>query len=353
MLSNGIGDVVDAVARMLGGGGALWFADGPAPKLPDGVGAVVQTSGSTGGPRRVMLSRDALVAASLSAQTRLGGPMTWHLTLAPHYVAGLMVLVRSMVGGRAPVLASSDLADLRATGDGDALSLVPTQLHRALSSPDVTRELARFDAVLVGGQSLNPDLRRRAGDAGIRVVETYGMSETCGGCVWDGQPLPGVEVRLLDDDRAPEGSGRIALAGPMLFDGYLGDDDATSAALPDGALLTSDFGRMPDGRLVIGGRLDDVVITGGVNVDLAAVRRAVAGTSPDAAVIAVSDEEWGSRIVLFATSGTLASWRETLSEQLPRTALPRQFVLVDRVPLTVGGKPDRARLHGLAVAEQA
>lgn len=330
---------------MLEGGPPLWLAPGEPSALPPGAGAVVRTSGSTGAGRLVVLSREALLAAAAASRQRLGADLTWHLTLAPHYVAGLMVLVRSLAVGRVPVLASNDLWDLEPTGDGDAVSIVPTQLHRALADPRTSARLARFDAVLVGGAALAPGLRGRAMDAGVRVIETYGMSETCGGCVWDGVPLPGVDVRILPDERAPERWGRIALAGPMLFDGYLGEPAATARALVDGALLTSDFGRFADGHLTVGGRLDDVVITGGVNVDLAEVRRAVGTLDPDAAVLAVPDAEWGVRIVLFSHLGDLGWWRGELD--LPRTSLPRQFVRVDAVPRTAGGKPDRAKLLAL------
>lgn len=338
---------VAAVARMLDGGPALWFATGAAPILPDGVGAVVETSGSTGGPRRVVLSRTALRAAADAARRRLGGDLTWHLVLPHHYVAGLMVLVRSLVGGHAPLIGSGDLAELAPTGGGDAISLVPTQLHRALAAPRAAATLARFDAVLVGGAALSPELRTRSRDAGIRVIETYGMSETCGGCVWDGRPLPGVEVRVLPEDLAPAGSGRIALAGPVLFDGYLDDPASTAAATHDGALVTSDFGTFDDGRLLVGGRLDDIVITGGVNVDLGAVRRAVTRHDPGAAVLAVPDSEWGIRIVVYAADGTLKDWRDRLAVDLPRPALPRQFVRVAELPRTAGGKPDRSALLAL------
>lgn len=324
---------------MLDGGPALWLAPGPAREVGPDVGAVVATSGSTGGAKRVVLSRAALLAAAEASQERLGAPLTWHLTLAPHYVAGLMVLVRSLAAGREPVLAATDLSDLRATGEGDALSIVPTQLHRALASAPLMAELVRFDAILVGGAALAPALRERADAAGLRVIETYGMSETCGGCVWDGIPLPGVEVRILPDERAPQGAGRIALAGPMLFDGYLETMDD-----PRETLSTGDFGTFVDGRLTIGGRLDDVVITGGVNVDLAKVRQAVETREAEAAVLAVPDEEWGVRIVLFAPHGDLQGWRETLAADLPRPALPRQFVRVAALPRTPGGKPDRSAL---------
>ncbi len=340
-----------AVARawdMLAGGPAVWWADGPPVALPDRVGAVVQTSGSTGGAKRVVLSRDALRHAAESSLERLGRPTHWHLALPPHYVAGLMVLARThAAGGPPPRLVAPDLHDLAPTGQGDAISLVPTQLHRALRDPATAAKLTSFEAVLIGGAALAPGLRTEAREAGINVVHTYGMSETCGGCVFDGVPLPGVTVDLVPDERARSG-GRVALAGPMLFDGYLDRRGVVEPGTVDGRFLTSDRGRWEDARLVIDGRLDDVVITGGVNVDLALVRAAVARHDEAAAVLAVDDEEWGSRIVLFSGIADLERWRELLAHELPREALPRQLVDVAELPRTAGGKPDRAALLRLA-----
>ena len=330
------------VSRMLDGGPALWLADGPAPRLPRGVGAVVQTSGTTGTARRVVLSREALRAAAGAARERVGGDLTWHLALPGRYVAGLMVQVRSAVAGRRAPVVPTDLEGLAPTGDGDAISLVPTQLHRALGDAAVTQRLRAFDLILLGGAPLGAGLRERARDAGLAVVESYGMSETSGGVVWDGKPLPGVWIGLCD--------GRVSIGGPTLFDGYLDDPAATAEAMEDGALITRDRGRWDNGRLVITGRVDDVVISGGVNVDLAEVRAAAARIDPETAVLAVPDAEWGTRVVLFAPGGDLAGWREALAGALPRTWLPRQLV-VTSIPRTPGGKPDREALSGLIAGE--
>ena len=330
------------VSRMLDGGPALWLADGPAPRLPRGVGAVVQTSGTTGSARRVVLSREALRAAARAARERVGGDLTWHLALPGRYVAGLMVQVRSAVAGRRAPVVPTDLEGLAPTGDGDAISLVPTQLHRALGDAAVTQRLRAFDLILLGGAPLGAGLRERAGDAGLAVVESYGMSETSGGVVWDGKPLPGVWIGLCD--------GRVSIGGPTLFDGYLDDPAATAEAMEDGALITRDRGRWDNGRLVITGRVDDVVISGGLNVDLAEVRAAAARIDPETAVLAVPDAEWGTRVVLFAPGGDLAGWREALAGALPRTWLPRQLV-VTSIPRTPGGKPDREALSGLIAGE--
>lgn len=330
------------VSRMLDGGPALWLADGPAPRLPRGVGAVVQTSGTTGSARRVVLSREALRAAARAARERVGGDLTWHLALPGRYVAGLMVQVRSAVAGRRAPVVPTDLEGLAPTGDGDAISLVPTQLHRALGDAAVTQRLRAFDLILLGGAPLGAGLRERAGDAGLAVVESYGMSETSGGVVWDGKPLPGVWIGLCD--------GRVSIGGPTLFDGYLDDPPATAEAMEEGTLLTHDRGRWEGGRLVITGRVDDVVISGGVNVDLAEVRAAAARIDPETAVLAVPDAEWGTRVVLFAPGGDLAGWREALAGALPRTWLPRQLVGTP-IPRTPGGKPDREALSGLIAGE--
>ena len=329
------------IERMLDGGAALWGDDSSRPELPAHLGAVVATSGTTGSRRLVALSRAALVAAAEAASHR-AGELTWHLALPQRYVAGLMVAVRSLVARRAVPEAHPDLSQLQATGDGDAISLVPTQLHRALADPALTRRLAAFDLVLVGGAALDEELRARAEAAGIAVVESYGMSETCGGVVWDGHPLPGVGIDLDD--------GRIVIDGPTLFDGYLGDPQATAQVLVAGRLRTRDRGHLEGGRLLIDGRIDDIVISGGVNIDLAEVRTAVARLVPQAAVVAVADPEWGSRIVVVDGTHDLDWWRTALGAHLPRTWLPRQH-LARPVPLTDGGKPDRAAMARLAEAE--
>ena len=339
-----------AVADMLRGGDGVWLADGPPVPEAGRYGAVVRTSGSSGAAKLVVLSREAMVAAAEATAAWLGGPATWHVSLAPHYVAGLMVLVRGHLG-RGVRLASSDLRDLAPAPGRNAISVVPTQLYRALRQPEIAASLARFDAVLVGGAELAPELRAAAQEAGIRVVETYGMSETCGGVVYDRAPLPGIRIDVLPDERAPQGHGRIAVGGPTLFDGYLGRADLTAEVLRDGALRTGDWGRVVDGRLHLGGRLDEVVITGGVNVDLATVRAAARRIDADTEVIAVPDQEWGVRIVLAATSGDLTSWRTRLGEVLPRPALPRQVQRWEVLPRTAGGKPDRAALRRRASRE--
>lgn len=311
---------------------------------PDPAPLVVETSGSTGRPKRVVLSRAAMRASADATHARLGGPGQWLLTLPPAYVAGLQVLFRSVRAGTEPVVATDDLREAAEamTGARRYLSLVPTQLHRLLSDGD-EEVLSRFDAVLVGGAALDPGLRRRAD--GFPLVTTYGMSETCGGCVYDGIPLDGVEVTTTEQ-------GRVAIRGPVLFEGYDGQPELTAQALRDGWFRTADLGRIgEDGRLTLHGRADDTVVSGGVNVPVGAVAAGLRSHPAvrAAEVVGVPDEEWGEVVVAVAdTDLTLEQLRDRVAEDLPRTFAPRRLVRVTALPLLPNGKVDRLAVQRLA-----
>jgi O-succinylbenzoic acid--CoA ligase len=302
---------------------------------------VVETSGSTGTPKRVLLPRGAVLASVTATARRLGGEGRWALVLPPTYVAGVLVVVRSLVAGHDPVV--DGWADDR--GSAQYTSVVPTRLHRLLDSPADVAALAAMDAVLLGGGPIDPALRQRAESAGIRVVATYGMAETCGGCVYDGYALDGVGLAIGAD-------GRIRISGPTLFAGYDGDAAATAEALEDGWFLTADAGRLDaDGRLQVLGRLDDVVISGGVNVPTPAVaaRLREHPEVADAAVVGVPDEEWGHRVVAFVVGDLdTEAARDWVAEVHPRSWAPREVVAVDALPLLPNGKVDRLALQGRA-----
>ncbi|MGO4956248.1 AMP-binding protein [Luteococcus sp. Sow4_B9] len=319
------------------------------PELPitePDAAVVVSTSGSSGVPKGVVLSRKALLAAAEASQQVLG-LMSWTCVLPTGYVAGLMVLVRAHVAGRPVVFASPDLSDLAPQAGANAISIVPTQLFRAMDDPATMASLARYDAILLGGAAVDPVLLDRARSRGLNLVTTYGMSETCGGCVWDGEPLPGVQATV-----SPQ--GRILLGGDMVFSGYRLNPELTAQTLTDGAVRTNDRGEWRDGRLRVLGRFDDVVTSGGVNVDLAAVQAAVDAVEPGSGVVlALPDAEWGSRVVLATTSAhDLAWWRSKLSARLGRAALPRQLTRIDVVPRTSSGKIDRQSLLGELLDEK-
>ena len=311
---------------------------------PAGVRLVVETSGSTGSPKRVALSRDAVIASVTASARRLGATGRWVLALPPTYVAGVQVIVRSLVAGHAPVLLERDGWP---TGEGWFVSLVPTQLARLLGEDDAVAALRRAHTVLLGGGPIDPGLRERAAAAGVRIVATYGAAETAGGCVYDGVPLDGVAVAVGE-------GGRIRIGGPTLFEEYVDDEELTAQTLVDGWFVTSDAGRLDeDGLLSVLGRVDDVVVSGGLNVPTVAVAArlrehpAVTG----AEVLGVPDEQWGNRVVAFVV-GTLAldDARDWVAEKHPRPWAPREVVVLDEIPLLANGKADRQALLALARA---
>ena len=225
---------------------------------------------------------------------------------------------------------------------------MPTQLQRLLDSPSDLAALQRSHTVLLGGGPIDPTLRARATGAGLRVVATYGSAETAGGCVYDGLPLDGVAVAI-------DAAGRIRIAGPTLFDEYDGDPELTAETLVDGWFLTADAGRIDeDGRLSVLGRVDDMIVTGGVNVPGPAVAARLR-EHPDVAaaeVVGVPDEEWGNRVVAFVV-GTLSleAARDWVAEVRPRSWAPRQLVVLDAIPMLGNGKPDRLALRSWPVSE--
>lgn len=355
---------------VLGAGPAIAVGGGDLPEeVPPGTAVVVTTSGSTGHPKSVVLSRSALTSSVLATAARLGEG-AWLLALPPGYIAGIQVLVRSLVAGREPAILAGSFSARAFTAAASAMassvggapvpsytSLVPAQLQTMLDAVEqgdtaAGRALARFEAILIGGQALPAALAARAADAGARIVRTYGSSETAGGCVYDGIPLGGVGVRVRD--------GEVELSGPTLADGYLGDpvlSDATFIREKDGTrwYRTGDTGSYEGGRLVVTGRADNVIVTGGVNVSLDRVERVVRSLDgfADAVVAPVADERWGQASVVVAASGAaaqpdaLSTVRAAVAVALGAPARPRAILIVDAIPQLSSGKPDRAALRAL------
>jgi o-succinylbenzoate---CoA ligase len=324
--------------------------------------AVVVTSGSTGLAKGALLTASALLASASATHDRLGGPGRWLLALPAEHIAGLQVLLRSLVTRADPTILDltdgfdpARFADAAAatTGVRRYTSLVPTQVRRLLDAGPAARDaLAGFDSVLVGGAACDPGLLAEAAAAGARLVLTYGMSETCGGCVYDGRPLDGVQVAVDDD-------GRIRLGGPVLARGYRGGDATGAFAPADGQrwFLTDDGGRLErDGRLSVLGRLDDVIVTGGAKVAPAVVEAALLGLPEvaEAVVVGAPDPQWGQRVVAAvviaagAQAPSLATIRRLVTEQAGLHAAPHQLLVLEQLPLRGPGKPDRTRLVALA-----
>jgi O-succinylbenzoic acid--CoA ligase len=323
-----------------------------APHLLEGIAAVVSTSGSTGTPKQTLLSAEALAASSMSTALRLQGEGQWLLALPVHFVAGLAVLSRSLYAGTRPW--SMDLSrSFTAAGFNEAAAaltdrtrytaLVPTQLQRLLTNPtaETVSALRRFNAILLGGGPAPAPLLAEARRQGLKIHLTYGMSETCGGCVYDGVPLEGVQVRTEE--------GRIWVGGDVVASGYLGQPELSRSRFreEDGVrwFRTDDLGGVDEeGLLTVNGRADDVVITGGKKVSAAAVQRVIESLpGVEAALVAgVEDEQWGARLAA-AVVGTVEAEAVQAAVRAAHGAhaAPKAVLLLEALPLLPNGKPDR------------
>ncbi|WP_344605468.1 o-succinylbenzoate--CoA ligase [Sporichthya brevicatena] len=329
-------------------GARLVGALGPAAAagVPNGTAVVIATSGSTGTPKGVRISAKALRHSARATHTHLGGPGQWLLAMSAARIAGLQVVLRCRAAGETPVVletAGGFRPDAFAealgamTGERRYVSLVPTQLIRLL---DAGVDLTSLDAILLGGGPIPAGLVERAATVGANVVRTYGMTETCGGCVYDGRPLDRVGLRITDD-------GRVAITGPVLARGYLGGPDF------GGEFVSSDLGRLDDdGVLTVLGRADDVILSGGVNVPAQSVEQVLAGHPGVAEVVVVGrpDPEWGEAVVaVVVPSGPvpLAELRDLAAGALDKAWAPRDVVTVERFPSLPSGKVDRDALRAL------
>lgn len=309
---------------------------------------IIGTSGSTGESKGVELSAAALLSSARASLARAGARAgdRWLVCLPVTHVAGLQVLVRSLASGTEPVIApAADAAALAGSGCAH-VSIVPTQLVRLMDDPAGVAALTSFTSVLVGGAASSASLLDAARAAGVPVMTTYGMSETCGGCVYDGVPLDGVSVRAGAD-------GRLRISGPVLMNRYYGRPDLTAAALADGEFVTSDLGLVSGSRVVIRGRADDVINTGGHKVIPGEVAAAL-GNCPgvrEVVIVGRNDSEWGERVTAVvvpadpADPPSLELLRTHVRERLPRYACPSELVLTETIPVLPSGKPDLARLR--------
>jgi len=316
-----------------------------------GTAAVVVTSGTTGVPKGVELTTDGAAAIGRGWAGAIGHEPDdhWLVCLPLHHVAGLAILARASVTGAAVTVHDTFELDAVGTAPGalgaTLVSVVPTMLGRLL---DAGAPMHEYRRVVTGGAPVPPALRARADAAGVSVVDAYGQSETWGGCVANGVPIPGARVRLGPGDE-------IELAGAMVMRDYRRDPEASRSAFThDGWLRTGDVGSFAaDGRLRVVDRLRDLVITGGVNVSPVEVEQ-VLGDHPavaDVAVVGAPDAEWGERVVAYvvprdpAAPPTLDGLRAFARDRLTAPKLPRELVLVDGVPRSPGGKILRRELR--------
>lgn len=323
----------------------------PGPAAPGDI-AHVRTSGTTGVPRVAALTRSGLEASAAMVSAGIGATPAdpWLCCLPLHYVAGLAVLGRAWITKTPCIVhAGFDAERVRgsiASGEVAFVSLVSTALRRLL---ELDTPVERLNGILLGGGPVDHALLADARARGATVHTTYGMTETWGGIVHDGHPLPGVGVRL----GGPEGND-IEVRTPSVMRGYVGDVVGTAEAFTaDGWLRTGDIGTWNDGLLTVVDRRKDIIISGGVNVvptEVDAALRSIPGIA-DVAVIGVPDAEWGERVVACVVAAkpaeppTIERVRAQLRGVLPDPAIPRELRIVDAIPRSAGGKILRQQLR--------
>jgi len=321
--------LLDALHHALTGAGPALATSNIASQVSSEIALVVTTSGSTGEPKAVALSAKALIANAKATHKYLGAKVgeRWSLLLPTTHIAGLNVLVRSIELGTTPVTVDNQ---------ADFTAIVPTQLHRALAGDaKLLTHLKGCKAVLVGGGPLSEELRASATAKGIKVVTTYGATESCGGVVYDGSPLEGVEISIMNS--------RIALRGPQLATSYLNSE----IPIMDGWLITSDLGEIIDGKVKVVGRIDDQIISGGEKISLSAVESYLRNEFANQEIAAFSkkDSEWGEKLCIATTQAiSIDLVASKLKARFGNHAAPKEIHTVNVIPYLSLGKPDRKRL---------
>jgi O-succinylbenzoic acid--CoA ligase len=296
------------------------------------ISILVATSGSTGTPKEIALTASALLASAAASNKYLKAAKgdTWSLLLPLTHIAGINVLMRAKQLGTEPLDLRNHVGEYP---HADFTAIVPTQLFNALTeNPALLKHLQEAKAVLVGGASLSEELRAQGVAAGINIITTYGMSETCGGCVYDGVALDGVAFEITTD-------GRIKISGPILAD----------VKKENGWFVTQDLGKIMDGKLQVIGRSDDVIISGGENISLSAIEAAINKEYPDllVAAFATPDSKWGQALHIAVQSqdeNIKSELSEVLVNSIGNHVKPKSVLLLDKLPQIGVGKVDRISL---------
>ena len=343
--------VSESMARiakaLVSDGPALVFGHSSLTQVPARVSLVVSTTGSSGASKEVGLSASALLSSARASNKALGAEFgnSWSLLLPLTHIAGINVLIRALELGTEPI----DLRNRQGEYPrADFSAIVPTQLFKALNGDqELLNHLVEAKAVLVGGAALTPELHLQAEKAGISVVVTYGMTETSGGCVYNGLPLDGVEISI-----SPE--KRIAIKGPVLAHTYLGAEALWDAHVKDGWFYSSDFGRIENEKLIVEGRSDDVIISGGENISLSTIESALHAHFPlkTFAAFAVKDSKWGEALHIAIAGDGSPSEEEValfLGERFGDFSKPKGFLHLPELPLIGIGKVDRKKLIDLSM----
>lgn len=332
-------------------GAAIALSPIDGESIPSRISLIVNTTGSSGKIKEVGLSASSLLSSAKASNKYIGAKIgdRWSLLLPLNHIAGINVLIRSLELGTIPLdlrNISNDGGAKYATADFSAI--VPTQLFRALhGDSELLEHLRGCRAVLVGGAKLTRELRNQAIESGIKIVETYGSTETTGGCIYDGQPLDGVEI-AIDEDRL------LRIRGPVLAHSYLNTTEPIVDG--DGWHKTSDLAHFEDGKLLIDGRSDDIFISGGENISLSSVESIISKKYPslEFAAVTVPDAQWGQILCCAVVNSTIASnpdiesgIQEALVNAIGEIAKVKRFHYLDQLPLIGIGKVDRTELQSL------
>lgn len=345
-----IAEITARLAKTLAGEGpAITLGPISVERVPSEIAVVVSTSGSTGDAKEVGLSAGAIFASAKATNKFFGASkgQTWSLLLPLTHIAGINVLVRALELGTIAINARGITGNYP---DADYTAIVPTQLFRALNGDgDLLEHLQSAKSVLVGGAALDKNLGDQARTAGINIVESYGMTETCGGCVYDSLPIGDTSVEINKD-------GLIKISTTSLATTYLNDSSGWSAKLENGYFLTSDLGEIKGGKLMVTGRADDVIVTGGENISLAKVEEVIRNTFAgiECAAFAISDQQWGQALHL-AIAGSvkpeISLINQSLSSQISAAAKIKGAIYLDQLPRTALNKVNRQELANLALRE--
>ena len=341
--------VSESMARiakaLVSDGPALIFGHSSLTEVPSRISVVVSTTGSSGTSKEVGLSASALLSSARASNKALGAEFgnSWSLLLPLTHIAGINVLVRALELGTEPI----DLRNHQGEYPrADFTAIVPTQLFKALNGDQqLLAHLVDAKAVLVGGAALTTDLHLQAEKAGINIVVTYGMTETSGGCVYNGLPLEGIEISITPEKR-------IAIKGPVLAHTYLGAEALWDTQYKDGWFHSSDIGRIENEKLIVEGRSDDVIISGGENISLSAIESSLHAHFPhkNFAAFSVKDSKWGDALHVAIAGDGFPSEEEIaqyLGEQFGDFSKPKGFLHLPELPLIGIGKVDRKKLTEL------
>ena len=323
-----------------GSGPALSTKQIDVKEVDKNIALVISTSGSTAESKLVAISDAALIASTNASHKYLGAVPgdSWSLLLPTTHIAGLNVLIR------ATALGSRVIDNRNATNyvDADFISIVPTQLYKALTSDaKLLEHLTAAEAVLVGGGPVSDKLKKEAANKHVKIVTTYGMTEMSGGCVYNQKPLDGVEVKLTGD-------GLIKLTGPMIASGYISEKGELTSVGTDGWFESTDIGELSAGFLKVNGRADEVIISGGENISLILVEEKIRELIPNQEIIAFAlpDEVWGEKLCLGSTSNLSI---EEIKKNIGSLLSPKEVFLFEQIPTTAIGKPDRRAAKNLAI----